>query len=101
MRNPEVHCPSCGSADTMRARLRGINDDAIHDQADAAAVEADEWACLRCDHVFQPHACPKCGSYRIEGALGISGQPFERPNVTVTCWDCKEVFAAHTDLVGE
>ncbi len=94
----EVHCPSCGSADTLRKRLLDIDDYAVHERAEADDVSAEAWACLRCDHMFMPYPCPECGSYRINGARGVSGAPFLTPQVIVSCSDCKAEFPAHPSV---
>jgi hypothetical protein len=96
---PEVHCLNCGSADTLRQRLLGVDEDEEHERAESTPVEADRWRCLRCDYSFTPHPCPECGSYRIEGANGISGQPFEKPLLIVKCWDCRTEFPAHSSVI--
>ncbi|MGI5165627.1 hypothetical protein ACQEU3_14825 [Spirillospora sp. CA-253888] len=99
MSRHDVLCPACGSADTMREKLRGIDNYDTHEKADAEPVEADQWNCLRCDEVFYPHPCPECGAYKVEGARGVSGQPFERPNLMVTCRGCGATVPVHTDIV--
>ncbi|MEU4580410.1 hypothetical protein [Nonomuraea sp. NPDC023979] len=85
----------------MRVRLLGVTDEAEHDRLDAQPVEADQWRCLRCDSTFAPHPCPECGSYKIEGANGVSGQPFEQSKLAVTCWDCRAEFPAHSTVVAK
>jgi hypothetical protein len=42
MKRHEVHCPSCGSADTIRQRPRGVDDDEEHAQANVELVESDQ-----------------------------------------------------------
>jgi hypothetical protein len=98
---PEVHCPSCGSADTIRLRLLDVDDEAEHDRIDAEPIEAGRWRCLRCEYTFAPYPCPECGSYKIEGANGVSGASFERSLLTVTCWNCKAEFPAHSSVLAQ
>ncbi|MGC4885593.1 hypothetical protein [Micromonospora sp. DT227] len=98
MSESEVHCPSCGSADTMRTRLLGVEDEETHEQAAAVPVQDDTWSCLRCDHSFTPFPCPACGSYEIDGARGVSGADYLRPLAVVSCRRCQEVFAPHTSV---
>jgi uncharacterized Zn finger protein len=98
---PQVHCPSCGSADTLRERLRGVDDYDEHERADTAPVEADRWCCLRCDFSFTPYPCPACGSYEIDGAKGVSGAPFKQTAVVVRCRHCGEMFPAHSSVVRD
>ncbi|GAA0445194.1 hypothetical protein Acor_80460 [Acrocarpospora corrugata] len=73
-------------------RLRGVNDDAKIDRAEAAPVEADLWYCLRGEEPFTPYPCPSCGSYQIEGSHGVSGVVFEKPLAVVSCFKCHKEF---------
>jgi len=93
-----VHCPSCGTADTIRVRLRGVTDNDEYERIERQPVQDEEWICERCDHCFWPYPCPECGSYRIEGARGVSGQPFEAPLVVVRCSDCGAEFPPHPSV---
>ena len=71
MKSRDVQCPSCGSADTIRERLRGVDNYEEHARADAEPVKTEKWSCLRCDLSFMPYPCPECGSYEIDGAQGV------------------------------
>lgn len=99
MKSHEVHCPSCGSADTIRERLRSVDDDEEHARADAEPVETEKWSCLRCDHSFMPYSCPECGSFEIDGARGVSAAPYLKPRLVVACRRCQAEFPAHTSVV--
>jgi hypothetical protein len=99
VRRVEVHCPSCGSADTVRLRLRESDDEAAHAEAEKMDVAAEQWSCYRCDHSFSPRECPYCGSFRVTGARGVSGAPFVDIQAIVSCSDCKEEFVAHPSVL--
>lgn len=68
-----VHCPRCGSADTIPREKEG-----------------DAWLgdCLRCDKPFHATPCPHCGSYKVDGSYGISGSRYATHPATVDCWGC-------------
>ncbi len=102
MPSKEVLCLSCGSADVVPKQLAG-DDDLTWDQEDAIEaqpVEAGPWRCLRCDYEFTPMPCPYCGSYRIEGARGVSGMEFKQPLLVVQCMDCREEFPPHPSVIA-
>lgn len=91
----DVLCLSCGSADTLRARLRGVDSVEAIDAAASNPIEEEEWLCLRCTRVFVPCPCPECGSYQVEGARGVSGQDFVERLVVVRCYNCRATFVRH------
>ncbi|MFG2631296.1 hypothetical protein [Streptomyces sp. NPDC048473] len=75
----EVHCPRCGSADTV---VKPSDDGVKHGR------------CLRCEKDFQATPCPVCGSYRVDGSYGISGIRFTTLPQTVYCKDCRSEIPA-------
>jgi hypothetical protein len=58
MRSTDVNCLSCGSTDTMRERLRGVDDYEEKARADTAPAHRERWFCRRCDHSFIPTPAP-------------------------------------------
>ncbi|MGW3624790.1 hypothetical protein [Streptomyces sp. NPDC000880] len=75
----EMHCPRCGSADTV---VKPGDDSVKHGR------------CLRCEKDVQATPCPVCGSYRIDGSYGVSGIRFTTLPDTVTCMDCRSEIPA-------
>jgi hypothetical protein len=73
--------------DTEYARLR-------RDSANSGLC-----SCARCDRKFTPRPCPKCGSYEVDGALGVSGAPYLQAKIVVHCWSCGEEFPAHGEIM--
>jgi predicted RNA-binding Zn-ribbon protein involved in translation (DUF1610 family) len=93
-----VLCPRCGTADVFPERIREL-DDAAYARFQKYPTEAGLWFCARCDRTFTPHPCPACGSYSIRGAHGISGSPYLKSEVVVSCWDCGEEFPPHSEIM--
>ncbi|WP_237498373.1 MULTISPECIES: hypothetical protein [unclassified Streptomyces] len=79
VRDVEVYCSRCGSADT---------------EVKDCLCTVKHGRCLRCDKGFQAAPCPNCGSYRVEGSDGVSGSRFAVLPATVSCMNCHSAIPA-------
>lgn len=86
MTSTSVHCPECGTNDTLI-----VGADYARDPDEVLDDVSRPRACERCDHEFTPAACPSCGSYRREGRTGVSGAPHD-PLAVTRCGNCGELL---------
>lgn len=86
MRVEQAYCPACGSTDT--ARLPTPQGRRSH-------------RCEPCARAFEPRACPHCGSYRIEGSIGVAGALHKQRPAGALCTDCRALLPLLDDPYGQ